>query len=78
MTVGDTSCGFSPSSDRQGAGQQGYWEDATDGGIFTYNTGFFGSMGGKPLNKPIVGMAAHPGQPGLLGGRLRRRHLQLR
>ncbi len=52
--------------------------DASDGGIFNYNTGFFGSMGGKPLNKPVVGMAHTPGEPGLLGGRLRRRHLQLR
>ena len=30
-------------------------------GIFTYgNTAFFGSTGGQPLNKPIVGMAATP------------------
>jgi hypothetical protein len=37
----------------------GYWEVASDGGIFAFgNAGFFGSMGGKPLNKPIVGMAA--------------------
>jgi hypothetical protein len=37
----------------------GYWEVASDGGIFTFgNAGFFGSMGGKPLNAPVVGMAA--------------------
>jgi hypothetical protein len=37
----------------------GYREVASDGGIFAFGSvGFFGSMGGKPLNKPIVGMAA--------------------
>jgi len=35
----------------------GYRFVATDGGIFTYEDPFFGSMGGKPLNKPVVGMA---------------------
>ena len=39
----------------------GYWLVASDGGIFTYgDAGFYGSMGGHPLNKPIVGMAATP------------------
>ena len=39
----------------------GYWEVASDGGIFAFgNAEFFGSMGGKPLNAPIVGMAATP------------------
>ncbi len=37
----------------------GYWEVASDGGLFSFgNVQFYGSMGGKPLNKPIVGMAA--------------------
>ncbi|HEX3840060.1 MAG TPA: putative Ig domain-containing protein [Acidimicrobiales bacterium] len=37
------------------------WTVASDGGIFAFgNAGFFGSMGGQPLNKPIVGMAATP------------------
>ena len=57
----------------------GYWEVASDGGIFAFgDAGFFGSMGGKPLNKPIVGIALDPRRPGLLGGGLRRRHLRLR
>ena len=31
---------------------------ASDGGIFNFgDAGYFGSMGGKPLNKPIVGIA---------------------
>jgi hypothetical protein len=34
---------------------------ASDGGIFNYGDAlFYGSMGGQPLNKPIVGLAATP------------------
>ena len=40
--------------------QFGYWMAASDGGIFAYDAPFFGSMGGKPLNKPVVGMVATP------------------
>ncbi len=36
----------------------GYWFVASDGGIFSFGDAhFYGSMGAKPLNKPIVGMA---------------------
>jgi len=38
----------------------GYWLAASDGGIFSYDAPFFGSMGGKPLNAPIVAIAADP------------------
>jgi sugar lactone lactonase YvrE len=39
----------------------GYWLAAADGGIFSFgNHPFFGSMGGKPLDKPVVGMAPTP------------------
>ena len=39
----------------------GYWEAASDGGIFSFGTAsFHGSMGGQALNAPIVGMAATP------------------
>jgi hypothetical protein len=42
-------------------GVQGYWLDASDGGIFTYpNALFYGSAGSLVLNKPVVGMAATP------------------
>jgi len=40
--------------------QFGYWVAASDGGIFAYDAPFFGSMGGKPINQPIVGIAADP------------------
>ena len=44
----------------------GYRFVASDGGIFSYGSGapFLGSMGGMPLNKPIVGMAVMPGGDG--------------
>ncbi len=37
----------------------GYWEVASDGGIFSFgDAAFYGSMGGTHLNRPIVGIAA--------------------
>ena len=42
-----------------------YWLSARDGGIFSFGGApFYGSMGGKPLNKPIIGMAAKPDSSG--------------
>jgi len=38
----------------------GYYELGSDGGIFNFGAPFFGSEGGQPLNKPIVGMAVTP------------------
>jgi hypothetical protein len=39
----------------------GYWEVASDGGIFAFgDAGFYGSEGGHRLDGPIVGMAATP------------------
>ncbi|MDE3203544.1 MAG: hypothetical protein KGQ66_04915 [Acidobacteriota bacterium] len=38
--------------------QVGYWMVASDGGIFAFHEGFYGSTGGVPLVQPIVGMAA--------------------
>jgi SpoIID/LytB domain protein len=41
----------------ESGGVAGYWIDASDGGVFSFgNAQFFGSMGGKPLNQPMVGM----------------------
>ena len=42
----------------------GYWEVASDGGIFSFTAPFDGSMGGKSLNAPIVGMSADPATGG--------------
>ena len=40
----------------------GYWEVASDGGIFSFGDAkFYGSMGGKTISKPIVGTAVANG-----------------
>jgi hypothetical protein len=41
----------------------GYWLVGADGGVFAFPEGglpFYGSMGGKHLNEPMVGMTATP------------------
>ncbi|GAB1639660.1 fibronectin type III domain-containing protein [Krasilnikovia sp. MM14-A1259] len=49
---------------RPGFGQQ-QWIVASDGGVFAYaGAPFFGSMGGQPLNAPMVGIAATPSGQG--------------
>ena len=35
----------------------GYWLLGDDGGVFSFDVPFYGSMGGQRLNKPVVGMA---------------------
>jgi len=43
----------------------GYWEAASDGGIFAFGGAtFYGSMGGTPLNAPVVNVAATPDDGG--------------
>jgi hypothetical protein len=43
----------------------GYFMAASDGGVFTEGAApFNGSMGGKPLNDPVVGMAVTPSSTG--------------
>jgi len=38
---------------------RGYWLAASDGGIFNFgDAAFEGSMGGSPLNAPIVAVSA--------------------
>ncbi len=47
---------------RRGAG---YWEVASDGGVFAFgDAAFYGSMGGRPLDRPVVGTAATPDDAG--------------
>ena len=42
-------------------GVAGYWVVAQDGGIFAFGAAkFFGSMGARKLNQPVLGMAASP------------------
>ncbi|MHB1720447.1 MAG: SpoIID/LytB domain-containing protein [Acidimicrobiales bacterium] len=42
-------------------GVAGYWAATSAGSVFSFgDAAFYGSMGGKPLDKPIVGMAATP------------------
>jgi hypothetical protein len=44
---------------------EGYWLNASDGGIFNYGSAQFqGSAGALRLNAPVVGMAATPGDGG--------------
>jgi hypothetical protein len=39
----------------------GYWEVASDGGVFSFgDAGYYGSMAGKPLNEPVVGITPTP------------------
>ena len=48
---------------------------ASDGGIFALgDAGFAGSMAGRPLNKPVIGMAATWTEVAM-AGRFRRWHL---
>ncbi|MGH9092329.1 MAG: N-acetylmuramoyl-L-alanine amidase, partial [Acidimicrobiales bacterium] len=43
----------------------GYWEVASDGGIFAFGAArFSGSMGGQPLVAPVVAMSADPATGG--------------
>jgi hypothetical protein len=60
---GSTRCvtGPPPNPGTGHGGRTGYREVASDGGIFTFGgASYDGSMGGRPLNAPIVGMAATP------------------
>ncbi|NNN12164.1 MAG: right-handed parallel beta-helix repeat-containing protein, partial [Acidimicrobiaceae bacterium] len=39
----------------------GYWMAGSDGGVFSFgDAGYYGSMGGKTLNAPVVGIASTP------------------
>ena len=52
--------GTGPTASSNSVQTRGYWEAASDGGLFSLQAPFYGSQGGKPLNQPVVGMAATP------------------
>jgi hypothetical protein len=68
--AGEYSDTTTPNANRLGLLQsytppEGYWTNASDGGVFTYGSAtFHGSAGNLKLNKPVVGMAATPGNGG--------------
>ena len=49
----------------------GYYLFATDGGVFSFNAEFLGSMGGRSLNAPISAMGSHEVQTDLCAARAR-------
>ncbi len=54
-----------PSCPQPPAPPPGYWQVASDGGIFTFGSAaFYGSTGAMRLNKPIVGMSVTPDHGG--------------
>ena len=43
---------------------KGYWEVASDGGIFSFNAPYYGSLAGWPIAQPVVGLTATPSGKG--------------
>jgi hypothetical protein len=61
VVSGPTGNSVVSAQDRFTYGIPGYWTVASDGGVFSYGAvAFYGSMGGQPLNKPIVGLTPTP------------------
>ena len=58
-SVTDTDCFTYTSVVTKSSTTQGFWEVASDGGVFTFGgAAFYGSTGSLKLNEPIVGMAS--------------------
>ena len=56
----------------------GYWLVARDGGVFSFDATFYGSLGGIPLGRPVSGIGGDVGRRRLLDDRRGRRGLRLR
>ena len=57
----------------------GYWLVASDGGVFAFgDAGYFGSMGGRALVKPMVGTGRRAQRRRVLDRGLGRRRVRLR
>ncbi len=54
MVLNEPAVGLVPDPDGEG-----YWFVASDGGVFAFDADFLGSMGGTPLNAPVVGMISY-------------------
>ena len=70
-TAPPAGCRYRSRSSRMTAAPDGggYWLVASDGGIFSFgDVSYFGSMGGAPLNAPIVGMDRTADGQGVLHG----------
>jgi hypothetical protein len=59
-----TPSGLSPIVGAAASSAGGYWMASGDGGVFSFGAPFFGSMGGTPLNAPVVGIASTPDHGG--------------
>ncbi len=65
VKTGNDALGFDGSMPFTYLGPRGYWTVASDGGIFSFGQmGFYGSMGGRSLNQPVVSMASTPSSKG--------------
>jgi len=57
--------GLPPGGFSDGGGGPGYRMVSANGGVYTYGgEGFAGSLAGKPLSRPVVGMASTPSKLG--------------
>ena len=59
FTTGKPTSSSTPTNTNSPTSPNGYRMTASDGGVFSFNAPFYGSMGGKALNRPIVGISAY-------------------
>jgi hypothetical protein len=65
VRTGDDAVGYDGREYFTFVGPRGYWTVASDGGIFTFgHLGYYRSLGGIHLNKPVVGIAPTPSARG--------------